>query len=141
MYFEDVAEGQEILGFTREITLVSMAMYAGATWDFHRFHYDRDFVQARGHPAPFVDGQMIGALLARLLVDWAGPDAFVRHLSYRLRAMVYPGDRLTGRGVVTAKRREDGGHLVICALSIENQAGVAIVSGASAVVDLPARDR
>ena len=45
---------------SEEITLdlTSLIMYAAATWDFHRYHYDADFVKALDLPAPFVDGQI-----------------------------------------------------------------------------------
>ena len=139
MYFEDAVPGQEVTGFSRHVTLTDLVMYAGATWDFHRFHYDAAFVQARGFPAPFVDGQMVGALLAKQLMDWGGPDAFVRRLSYRLRAMIFAGDRVTGTGVVTATRLEGDRPLVVCALAIRKDDSTEVVTDALGVVELPRR--
>ena len=71
-YFEDVHEGTELPPLTKQITTVQMMMYGAATWDFMRIHYDADFARQLGFPGPFVDGQMLGAFLAQLAVDWAG---------------------------------------------------------------------
>lgn len=139
MHFEDAAPGQAVAGFARDVTLTDLVMYAGATWDFHRFHYDPAFVRARGFPAPFADGQMVGALLAKQLVDWAGPDAFVRRLRYRLRAMIFAGERVTGTGAVTATRVEEGRPLVECSLTLRKDDGTVVVSDALGVVELPRR--
>jgi acyl dehydratase len=138
-YFEDVAAGEEIPFAPREITRTAMVMYAAATWDFHRFHHDAAFVQARGHPAPFVDGQMLGALLAQQLMDWAGPDAFVCRLAFRFRAMVYAGDRLTGRGHVTGTEVAGARRLALCTLSLAKADGTVVIADATAAVDLPGR--
>ena len=139
MYFEDVDVGLELPPLDREITLASMVAYAGATWDFHRYHYDLAYVQSMGQPAPFVDGQMLGALLAKQLMDWAGADAFLRRLSFRFRSLVYPGDRVTSRSTVVETKVEDGRHLAICALRMVNQKDAVVVNAASGVIELPVR--
>ena len=138
MYFEEVSEGQELPPLERTITLTGMVMYAGATWDFHRYHYDDAFARGSGFQAPFVDGQMIGALMAKQLMDWGGPNAFLRRLSYRLRAVVYPGDRLISRGRVAEKYVEAGRALAICVLDAWKGDGT-LVSKASATIELPTR--
>lgn len=138
-YFEDVAAGQELPPLDRPITLTTLVTYAGATWDFHRYHYDPAYVAELGFPAPLMDGQMMGALLAKLLMDWGGPDAFVRRLSYRLRAMVFAGERLVLRGRVTGTTVEDGRGLAICALDVAKADGTEVVRDATAAVELPRR--
>ena len=46
------------------IDVTDMVAYAGATWDWHRLHYDMEYIRSTGFSAPIVDGQMLGALLA-----------------------------------------------------------------------------
>lgn len=140
VYFQDVRVGQKIPPLRFDLTTPSMMAYGAATWDFHRYHYDGDFVRSLGQPAPFIDAQMLGALLARQLMDWAGPDAFLRRLSFHRNAMAYPGDRLICQGSVTGVRVEKGFHLVDCSLSIVTGDGREIVIGATAAIDLPSRD-
>lgn len=75
--------------FERRIGLVDMIAYAGATWDWHRLHYDPAFLAEKNLPGPVVDGQMLGALMAEQLLDHFGPDAFLSALSIRYRAMMF----------------------------------------------------
>ena len=138
-WFEDVAVGETLPPLEFDVTLTSLVMYAGATWDFHRYHYDPEFVAKLGMPAPFMDGQMVGALMARQLMRWGGADAFVRKLSYRQRGAVYAGDRIVLRGTVSQKSVDDGRALASCALNITKTDGTEIVRDATAAVELGRR--
>lgn len=138
-WFEDVLVGETLPPLELDVTLTSLVMYAGATWDFHRYHYDADFVTRLGIPAPFMDGQMAGALMARQLMQWGGPHAFVRKLSYRLRDTVYAGDHIVLRGAVSGKKVGVGRALALCTLAITKSDGTEIVRGATAAVELGRR--
>ncbi|MFI6321994.1 MaoC family dehydratase N-terminal domain-containing protein [Nonomuraea sp. NPDC050556] len=80
-------EGLEPL--ERTIELPDMIAYAGATWDWHRLHYEGD---------PVVDGQLFGALMAEQLQD---EGARLRSLRFRLTSAVHAGEtvRCTARMV------------------------------------------
>ena len=54
--FEDVEVGEEIPALVKEITTVSMVMYAAATWDFHRYHHDMEYANGKGMRTQFLDG-------------------------------------------------------------------------------------
>jgi acyl dehydratase len=138
---EDVAVGTDLPPLERTVTLTSLVMYAAATWDFHRFHYDQAFVQAHGFPAPFVDGQMVGALLGTLLMDWGGPEALLRRLSYRLRTMIHVGERVRCLGTVVGTAVEGDRHLALCRLSVVKGDGAEVVRDGHAAVELPSRPR
>ena len=148
LFFEDVSVGEELPSLHKRIDLPRMMAYGAATWDFIRVHYDADHVRELGFPGPFVDGQMLGAFLAQHVQDWAGPGAFLRKLGFRNRVMVYPGDSLVCRGVVTGLYREGddpstssgrGPGLAQCDLWIENQRSERVVDRANAVIQLPLR--
>ena len=85
----------------RRIDLTDMVAYAGATWDWHRLHYDMEYVAEKRLPGPIVDGQVYGALLVEQLQDWLGPQSFVRHLSFTFRNLVFAGETLRCLGEVT----------------------------------------
>ena len=137
--YEDVSVGEALPPLDFDVTLTSLVMYAGATWDFHRYHYDPAFVAELGMPAPFMDGQMVGSLMARQLMQWGGGDAFVRKLSYRQRGTVYAGDSIVFRGAVSGKAYENGRGLVACTLSVSKADGIEIVRDAAATVELGCR--
>jgi acyl dehydratase len=96
-----VTVGVEIPPLTRTISLTDMVAYAGATWDWHRLHYDRDWLATRGLTDPVVDGQLFGALLAEALQDWLGPRAMLRRLHFRFRELVLAGETVRCGGRVT----------------------------------------
>ena len=93
--------GAEVPPLIRTIALTDMVAYAGATWDWHRLHYDPAYLADKQLPAPVVDGQVFGALLAEALLDWLGPEAFVRRLDFRFKALVFAGETVRCEGAVT----------------------------------------
>ena len=98
--------GTPIPPLERALTQVRLVAYGGATWDWHRLHYEAEYAAARGIAGPIVDGQMFGALLAEALLDWLGPRAFIRRMNFRLRAMVFAGETVRCEGEVTSIVRE-----------------------------------
>ena len=139
MYYEDATEGAELPALVKELTAHRMMAYGAATWDFIRLHYDLAYAKEKGFEAPFVDGQMYGPLLAQLVQDWAGPDAFLQKLSFRNRAMAFAGDTVTCKGVVAGKEIDGDKALVSCDLWVENAQGDRVIDKASAVVRVPKR--
>ncbi len=119
-----------------KLDLTSLVMYAAATWDFHRYHYDTAFVKKLGLPAPFVDGQMIGALLSSRLMRWGGPDAFVRKLAYRQRETVYVEETVIIGGAVTSRAIENGRRIAVLNLSVTKADGTPVVRDGAATIDL-----
>lgn len=92
------AGGEALPRLKRTISLPDMVAYAGATWDWHRLHYDAAYVAAMGLPGPVVDGQMLGALMAEQILDHFGPRAFITELQMRFRGMVFAGDTVEVSG-------------------------------------------
>lgn len=84
----------------------SMVAYAGATWDWHRIHYDMDYLKSLGLDRPIVDGQVFGAYAVQAIQDWMGEGAFVTALEFRFANLVFADEwvRCDGEVVgVTAK--------------------------------------
>ncbi|WP_326822154.1 FAS1-like dehydratase domain-containing protein [Streptosporangium sp. NBC_01756] len=102
--------GAEVPVLERRIKPADMIAYAGATWDWYRLHYDPAFAASKGLPAPVVDGQLLGALLAEQLQDWLGPSAVLEKLHFRFAAMVFAGETVRCTGRVTAA---GDGHVVV----------------------------
>jgi acyl dehydratase len=84
----------------RTISLTDMVAYAGATWDWHRLHYDAEYLARAGVERAVVDGQMLGALMAEQILDHLGPRAFITNLGFRFRSMVFAGDRVRVEGEI-----------------------------------------
>ena len=118
--------------------LADMVAYAGATWDWHRLHYDSAWLAERGIPAPVVDGQMFGALLAQQLQDWCGPEARLEGLRFRFKNLVYAGETVRCSATVTAVEARDGHSLVRvdCRIDVLGEDARVAVAPASAEVRL-----
>ena len=97
-----IAVGDTVPVLERTIGLTDMVAYAGATWDWHKLHYDAAYVAEKKLPGPIVDGQVYGALLVEMLQDWLGPQSFVHELEFTFRNLVFAGETLRCSGVVTS---------------------------------------
>jgi acyl dehydratase len=116
----------------RTIELPDMVAYAGATWDWHRLHYDGEWLAERGLDRPVVDGQLFGALLAEMVLDWAGVGATLTALSFRFKSLVFAGETVRCTGTVTA---EDGDTVSIdCRVEVVGDNARVAVAPASAEV-------
>ncbi|MEV4244257.1 MaoC/PaaZ C-terminal domain-containing protein [Streptosporangium canum] len=89
-----------MIDLERTLAAADLVAYAGATWDWHRLHYDPAYLAERGLDRPVVDGQLLGALMAEHAQDWAGPDSRLTRLRYRLVSMVFAGDTVRVTGAV-----------------------------------------
>ena len=96
-----ISVGDTVPPLVRTIALTDMVAYAGATWDWHKLHYDMDYVAEKKLPGPIVDGQVYGALLVEMLQDWLGPQSFVSKLDFAFRNLVFAGETLRCTGEVT----------------------------------------
>lgn len=94
--------GFELPPLQRRIALPDMIAYAGATWDWHRLHYDPAYLALRGLDRPVVDGQVFGALLAEQVQDWIGGAGVLRTLRFRFKSLVFAGETVRCAGTVTA---------------------------------------
>ncbi|MEQ6902548.1 MaoC/PaaZ C-terminal domain-containing protein [Nocardioides sp. YIM 152588] len=114
-----IAVGDPVPSLERTITLADMVAYAGATWDWHRLHYDTAYVEEKKLPGPIVDGQVYGALLVEMLQDWLGPQSFVHTLDFTFRNLVFAGETLRCSGEVTEVVRDpDGADRIAVAMRV-----------------------
>tara|TARA_Y100001970_G_scaffold274307_1_gene373837 strand:- start:9422 stop:9829 length:408 start_codon:yes stop_codon:yes gene_type:complete len=78
-----------IQSLSLNITPQLLASYAGATWDFHRYHYDAQFAKKKLNvDKPIVDGQMFGAIIANHLISELGENALMLNMKLRYLSMV-----------------------------------------------------
>ncbi|GAA5071011.1 MaoC/PaaZ C-terminal domain-containing protein [Nocardia iowensis] len=125
--------GTRIPPLRRRIEQADMIAYAGATWDWHRLHYDTGYVTERGLPAPVIDGQLFGALLAEQLLDWIGPRARITRLHFRFRAMAFAGETVCCTGEVI-ETDPDGALVVRQQVAVAGDRPRVIVAPAGATV-------
>jgi acyl dehydratase len=96
-----VKVGDQVPALTKHCTLTSMIAYAGATWDWHRLHYDQEYLASKGLKAPVVDGQVFGAYVVQAIQDWLGESAFISELDFRYAGLVFAEEYVQVSGEVT----------------------------------------
>ena len=114
--------GDKLPELTKHCTLTSMIAYAGATWDWHRLHYDMDYLKSKGLKAPVVDGQVFGAYVVQAIQDWLGETAFISELDFRYAGLVFAEELVKVSGKIT--------EVASTGISLSLQIDVVDVSGA-----------
>ena len=135
-YFEDVEMGDEVGPLVTEATDEGVVSFC-RVWDNsipNRFT-DAEEAEKSGLPGPIVPGIMSMALMARLLTDWAGPEA-LRDLDLVFRQPVPHNQPLEITATITDTRQDAGENLVECDILMTGAAGERYVGG-KAVVALP----
>lgn len=88
-----------------------------------RVHWDDELAKSVGNPAAYDYGVIREFWLHHFICDWMGDDGFVVRQHDEIRKFNYMGDLQVISGVVTAKRQEDGMHLVDLDIKATNQRG------------------
>ena len=138
VYFEDVNVGDEIPKLVKNCTTQQLVMWAAGSGDMYQIHYDKDFAAANGLPGVIVHGALKNAFLGQMLWEWIGEKGAIKKYNCQYRGMDVPGQDMTCRGVVTAKRQEDGKNLVDLDIWSEKPDGEKTTPG-KATVSLPSR--
>jgi acyl dehydratase len=138
VYFEDVAEGQEIPELKKNCSTQQLVLWAAGSGDFYQIHYDKDFAQGTGLPGLIVHGALKHAFLGHLLHDWIGPAGQLRKFGCSYRGMDYPKQDIRCRGVVKRKFSDGGTNLVELDVWTENPDGKKTSPG-TATVALPSK--
>jgi acyl dehydratase len=133
--FDDVTVGDEAPVLTHQLTRTDLVKYAGASGDFNPMHHDEVLAKAAGQPSVFGHGMFSMGLLGSALTDYVGVGNVTR-FQVRFARQTWPGESLSSKLVVTAKREEDGKHLIDLAVTLANDDGEEKVVGA-ATAELP----
>jgi acyl dehydratase len=128
------AVGTALPELRRVLRTADLVAYAGATWDWHRLHYDQAFAASRSLDAPIVDGQMLGALLAEHVHDALGLKARVVRMAFRFSALVYADEEVVVHGIVSSVDETENGYRVTVTHSIDAPGGTAIKDAVTVAV-------
>lgn len=134
--FTDVAEGDIFSMDKPPMTTMQLVMYAGASGDFNRIHYDHHFAVEAGLGGVITHGMLTMGCLAQAVTNWAGPGAVVKDIRSRFVSPVKPGDVVKFDGWV--KSTDPAGGRRQCALEVDGFVGDRQVISGSAVVELAA---
>jgi acyl dehydratase len=141
LHWEDVVEGAELPTFTYELNQLRLVAFVRATGLYDYIHFDRDYARSVGARDAFASNSHVSGLLARLITDWAGPEADLHAMNFALRAQCCAGNLLTIGGKVGRKYRSETGHCLVDLVDLHVAAGdVPGAASATATVALPSRE-
>jgi acyl dehydratase len=137
LFFEDVKEGDTAPEMSHELTRTDLVTYAGASGDFNPMHHDEVKAKDSGLPSVFGHGMFTAGMLATAITDYVGVGT-LKSYKVRFTKQTWPGERLTTKVTVTAKRKDGDDHLVDLQCEVVNDGGEAKVAGEATAV-LPTR--
>jgi len=128
-----VAVGQHwTIPLIDEVTPATIAMYAGASGDFHPLHCDDVYARRRGYPGVFAHGMYTMGMSGRAVTDVVGHER-VLAFGGRITGQVWPGDTLTARARVTDVYDDTRGTVADVAVTTTNGHGAAVFDGTATV--------
>lgn len=130
LYLESLRIGDELPTLTKPaIDRVQIARFAGAANDFNPMHLDELQARAGGMPSVYAHAGLPMGFMSHFLTDWLKGGRLTR-LAVRFVKLVWPGDVLSCKGRVLARRRDDQGrYYVDIDLWAENQKGELVLKG------------
>jgi acyl dehydratase len=114
------------------ITTTQLVMYAGASGDFNRIHYDHMFAVRAGLGGLLGHGMLTMAFAGSCAVQAFGPASRIAHLEARFTAPVRVGDVVK----VTATVADGGGADAIEATLVADVDGQVVLRGVVKVVPI-----
>jgi acyl dehydratase len=103
VYWEDVAEGQDIGSYTMDMTAVKISGGAWATRDTNPIHHDKDVALRAGQKNVIVNIMHAEGILSRLATDWSGPEGELKRTRFNIEGNCCAGDTMTVSGNIIRK--------------------------------------
>ncbi len=128
--YEDVEFGEELTGFTPDVSMAKVVQFTDAAhMTFSRFT-DHEAARKSGLPGAIVPGIMSQGILVALIHQWA-PNAEVQKIDTIFRAPLLVDSKPTCRGVVTDMNDET--RVVEIDITVSNEANETRVLGTALV--------
>jgi len=133
MKINDAPVGATAPVVTHTLTRTDLVRYAGASGDFNPLHHDELAAQAAGLPSVFGHGMFTMGLLGRALTGFVGATS-LKTFRVRFTNQTWPGEELSTRVTVVARRHEGIEELVDLELTVTNGEGQAKAVGTATAV-------
>jgi hydroxyacyl-ACP dehydratase HTD2-like protein with hotdog domain len=104
-------------------------MFSAVTWNRHMIHYNSETARNEGLPDVVVQRALIGNYFAQLLTQWAGENAELKRLEWKVLRSAIPGDKLVCQGEVVAKLEQNSCRLANCKIQMMNQKSEILATG------------
>jgi acyl dehydratase len=134
-YWNNIHEGDEVSAVEMAVPFERVIQDAAATQDYFPGHHNPAYARHQGQKNIYLNTMAIEGFIDRVATDWAGPHTFIRKREMQMRASIYAGDTITGKGKVDRSYKEDGHFLLDISIIISNQDGICVP--AKLTIELP----
>ena len=100
-----VEVGDALAPFTVALTIQRLVMEAAANRDFAPIHFDPEAARDSGAPEVYANTTFLETLLEAAIRSWAGLEARIAVVEFRMIGFNCVGDEIAAAGAVTAVRR------------------------------------
>ena len=107
---DQIKEGDPLPDFSYDVTATTVILGALASRDCRPMHHDRDFaIHRNGTRDIFLNTPNQSSWFERYVTDWSGPKGRLGKMKFRMKASVYPGDKMVFKGAVAGVEKDDKG--------------------------------
>ncbi|MFC1945844.1 MaoC/PaaZ C-terminal domain-containing protein [Chloroflexota bacterium] len=138
-YWDDITEGQELPVLVKQPSTQQIAKFAGASGEFAKIHYDKDFAINSGLPGVIAHGWLTFSFMTNAVTGWMGKQGMLKKIGVSYRGVHPAGEDIYCKAKVTKKYAANNEHLVELEIWTENSKGQRTVPG-SAIVALPVKN-
>lgn len=97
----------DIKNLKHKFTLPNMILYAGSTWDWHKIHYDNQYLEENSIPKPVVDGQVFGALIVKQIQNSFSKSSRIKKMNFDYKNMVFQDEEIEIKSTTLRQWEED----------------------------------
>ena len=97
----------DIKNLKHKFTLPNMILYAGSTWDWHKIHYDNQYLEENSIPKPVVDGQVFGALIVKQIQNSFSKSSRIKKMNFHYKNMVFQDEEIEIKSTTLRQWEED----------------------------------
>lgn len=134
IYYEDVRIGDLLPPLLKSaITRVQISQFAAAVNDFNPMHVDETLARAKGYSGICAHAQLALNYLEQMLRQYSN-DMEILHLTGTFQKLIWPGDLLVSKGIISKRYKEDGKHKIDIDLWTENQNHDVVLKGKATCV-------
>lgn len=135
-----VKPGDALPSLAVDVSATTVVLGALASRDWRPMHHDYKFATERnGTQDIFLNTPNQAAWFERYLTDWTGPKGRMGRIQFRMKASVFPDDRMVFSGSVSDVKTDDAG-CGWASLELSLKVGDKTVTDCTATVALPNDD-
>jgi peroxisomal enoyl-CoA hydratase 2 len=109
-----------------------LVVYAGASGDFNRMHYDLEYARSRGSAVLFAQGMLTAAYAARVVTTWFGSRSLAE-FAIQFHQPVWVGDSVTATGEITAVATSESETTAELDIEVTTQQATTVATGGAEV--------